>query len=102
MYKTDSASYFWYSILCDSYIVLFTCYVGFLTVHWDSKIALLVLLYILTTNRKRSNISHTGFQKAVQKPETAASTDMTDNSTMFCVNLDNFLISIVGICPGIF
>ena len=31
--------------------------------------------YILITNRKRSNISHAGFQKAVQKPETAASTD---------------------------
>ena len=27
---------------------------------------------------------------------------MTDNSTMFFVNLDNFLISIVGIHPGIF
>ena len=46
MYKTDSASYFWYSILCDSYIVSFTCYVGFLTVHWDSKISLLVFLYL--------------------------------------------------------
>ena len=102
MYKTDSASYFWYSILCGSYIVSFTCCVGFLTVHWDNKIALPVFLYILTTNRKRSNISHAGFQKAVQKPETAASTDMTDNSTMFFVNLDNFLILIVGIHPGIF
>ena len=60
-----------------------------------------MFLYILTTNRKRSNISHAGFQKAVQKPETAASTDMTDNSTMFFVNLDNFLISIVGIHPVI-
>ena len=58
--------------------------------------------YILITNRKQSNISHEGFHKAVQKPETAASTDMTDNSTMFFVNLDNFLISIVGIHPGIF
>ena len=58
--------------------------------------------YILITNRKRSNISHAGFQKAVQKPETAASADMTDSSTMFFVNLDNFLISIGGIHPGIF
>ena len=27
---------------------------------------------------------------------------MTDNSTMFFVNLDNFLISVVGIHPDIF
>ena len=45
MYKADSASYFWYSIMCDNYIVSFTCYVGFLTVLWDSEIALLVFLY---------------------------------------------------------